>query len=60
MEILVEYRSLKNNSSWNISVGTRTRLDIKACRFLSWIIRLARILLVLSSESYWHIATSLK
>ena len=43
----------------SISVRVGMELDIKACRSLSWVIRLVRMLLVLCSKTCWYLNTSL-
>ena len=39
-------------------MDTKIELNIKICRFQSWLTKLVRILLVLYSKVYWHSATS--
>ena len=51
VEVLVDNGDL--NGGW-MPTGIGAELDIKACRFWSWVIKLAKMLFVETSKTCWY------
>lgn len=58
--VSVDEKGLNKGWKEKTPVYTETGLDIKACKSWSWVTKLVKILLVETSETCWHLATSCK